>query len=160
MIFSKVVNPNYLLWAYPFLVYILVKRQSRVGLRLLVLATMIASIWPGLYLFVPAVLDRPAYIEEVMNYYNARTLLERSFQGYGEELILKILDISGYKFGPIFEFLYMNMNIIGVALILSYTSVLLYILIAEVGGFKNLSMVIHAIESVTRRLIRSFKVSL
>jgi len=153
IIFSKVVNPNYLLWAYPFLVCILVKKQSKLGLRLLVLATIIATIWPGIYLYVPAVLGRPAYIEEVMQYYNARLLLEKSFQGFGQHIMLKLLELSGYGLGPIFEFLYTNLNLIGALLIAFYASILLYILIVEIGNVRSIDDFISAIKDTRRKLL-------
>jgi len=153
IIFSKVVNPNYLLWAYPFLVCILVKKQSKLGLKLLVLATIIATIWPGIYLYVPAVLGRPAYIEEVMQYYNARLLLEKSFQGFGQHIMLKLLELSGYGLGPIFEFMYMNLNLIGALLIAFYVSILLYILTVEIGNIRNINDFIEALKNTRRKLL-------
>ncbi|RLG89423.1 MAG: hypothetical protein DRO15_00415 [Thermoprotei archaeon] len=153
IIFSKVVNPNYLLWAYPFLVCILVKKQSKLGLRLLVLATIIATIWPGIYLYVPAVLGKPAYIEEVMQYYNARILIEKSFQGLGEHIILKLLELSGHGFGPVFEFLYMNLNLIGALLIISYALMLFHILIVELGNMRSIKDIVNAIRNTRQKLL-------
>ncbi len=135
-IFNKVINPNYLLWSYPYIIYVLVKRRKKLGLNLLIVASIIAMLWPGLYLYVPAILNKPTYIEEEMRYYNARLLVERSFQGSGK-VFLQLLFIIGGFFKPILTVMYDNINILGVIMILTYFLSLMYIAVHEIGEVKD-----------------------
>ena len=150
-IFNKVINPNYLLWSYPYIIYVLVRRKKKLGLRLLVLASITAMLWPGLYLYVPAILDKPAYIEEEMRFYNARLLIEKSFQGSGK-MILQLLFIIGGYLKPLFVFIYDNMNILGVIMILTYFLSLIYIAVHEIGEVRSKSDLIRTLKQILNRL--------
>ncbi len=150
-IFNKVINPNYLLWSYPYIIYVLVRRKKRLGLRLLVLASITAMLWPGLYLYVPAILDKPAYIEEEMRYYNARLLVEKSFQGSGR-IILQLLFIIGGYLKPLFTLIYNNMNILGVLMILIYFFSLTYIAVHEIGEVKSKNDLMRVLKQMYNRV--------
>jgi len=88
-----------------------------------------------------------------MQYYNARILIEKSFQGLGEHIILKLLELSGHGFGPIFEFLYMNLNLIGALLIISYALMLFHILIVELGNMRSIKDIVNAIRNTRQKLL-------
>lgn len=150
-IFNKVINPNYLLWSYPYIIYVLVRRKKKWGLRLLVLASIIAMLWPGIYLYTPAILDKPTYIEEEMKYYNARLLVERSFQGSGR-ILLQLLFIIGGYLKPILTVIYNNMNILGVLMITIYFTSLMYIAIHEIGEIKSKEDIIRALKEMHNRI--------
>ncbi len=128
--FNKVVNPNYLLWAYPFAIYIAVKNKNLKSLKLIVIASIIAMSWPGLCFYTATILDKPVYIEEEMKYYNARILVEKSFQGYGR-ILLEVALMIGYAIKPLIQFTYDNLNYIGVILIVLYNLILLNIMFKD-----------------------------
>ncbi len=150
-IFNKVINPNYLLWSYPYIIYVLIRRRKKLGLRLLIIASITAMLWPGLYLYVPAILNKPAYIEEEMRYYNARILVEKSFQGSGK-IFLQLLFIIGGFLKPFFTLIYNNMNILGVIMILTYFLSLMYIAVHEIGGIHNINDIIEVLRQMYKRI--------
>ena len=150
-IFNKVINPNYLLWSYPYIIYVLIRRKKKLGLRLLVLASIMAMLWPGLYLYVPAILNKPAYIEEEMRYYNARLLVEKSFQGSGR-IFLQLLFIIGSYLKPFFTLIYNNMNILGASMILIYFSSLMYIAVHEIGEVRSKNDIMRILKQMHNRV--------
>lgn len=150
-VFNKVVNPNYLLWAYPYAIYVLLKNRDKRGLKLLIIASVIAMSWPGICFYTAAVLNKPVYIEEEMKYYDARILVEKSFQGYGRILLQLALTI-GHMVKPFIQFIYDNLNTVGVILISSYTSIMIYVLfynVYDIRGFNDLkSKVISGVKYI------------
>lgn len=159
-VFNKVVNPNYLLWAYPYAIYVLLKNRDKRGLKLLIIASVIAMSWPGICFYTAAVLNKPVYIEEEMKYYDARTLVEKSFQGYGR-IILQLALTIGYMIKPFIQFIYDNLNIIGVILISSYTGIMIYVLFYDVyyiRGFNDLkSKVMNGVKHIKSAVLVSIE---
>ncbi len=159
--FNKVVNPNYLLWAYPFAIYVAVKNNNLKSLKLIVVASIIAMSWPGLCFYAATVLDKPVYIEEEMKYYNARILVEKSFQGYGR-ILLDIALMIGYAIKPLIQFIYDNLNYIGVIFVVSYNSILLNVMFEDALGLRNSTDLIdlfkESLKTITK-FIRKYRIT-
>lgn len=150
-VFNKVVNPNYLLWAYPYAIYVLLKKNKIRSLKLLIIASIIAMSWPGICFYTAAVLDKAVYIEEEMRYYDARLLVEKSFQGYGKILLQLVLSI-GYELKPLIQIIYDNLNLVGVIMISSYVGIVLYILLVDIGGVKNIDDLVLKLGGLKHKL--------
>lgn len=128
IIFNKVQNPQYILWAYPFLTYSLGRMNSGGLKKALLLATVLGSlIYPLIYYLPPAVLNKPILIEEDMQLYNARDLLMRSFDGSAIIIVKAILQFFETCMKNMMIFLYNNFNILGAIVIGFYNSLLLTI---------------------------------
>lgn len=129
IVFNKVQNPQYILWAYPFITYILSKYSKNIFKYILLLATLTGSlIYPLLYYFPPAVLNKNIVIEEDMHPYSARNLLLMSFEGSAKFIVENVLAFFETYFYGVMEFFYINFNVFGALTIALHNALLIIIL--------------------------------
>ncbi len=126
LVLNKVVNPNYLLWAYPLVVHIaLSKRNSSRGTLITYnLGAALATLWGGLYMLIPALVNDVVVIEETGELLPARHLLYKSLDSPLNETIQGLIEL-GEKYYRYAKSLEAYTNLIGAALILLYTVVML-----------------------------------
>jgi len=129
IIFNKVQNPQYILWAYPFITYVLSRKEKNILKYVLLLATLTGSlIYPLLYYFPPAVLDKEIIIEEDMAPYNAKELLLMSFEGSAKFIVENTIAFFRTYFYELMEYLYTHFNILGAFTVLIHNILLIMIL--------------------------------
>jgi len=129
IIFNKVQNPQYILWAYPFIAYVLSRKEKNILKYVLLLATLMGSlIYPLLYYFPPAVLDKEIIIEEDMTPYNAKELLLMSFEGSAKFIVENTIAFFRTYFYDLMEYLYTHFNILGAFTVLIHNILLVTIL--------------------------------
>ncbi|OYT60193.1 MAG: hypothetical protein B6U75_02290 [Desulfurococcales archaeon ex4484_217_1] len=129
IIFNKVQNPQYILWAYPFITYTLSRKEKNIFKYVLLLATLTGSlIYPLLYYFPPAVLDEEIIIEEDMTPYNAKELLLMSFEGSAKFIVENIIAFFRVRFYELMEYLYTHFNILGALTVLVHNVLLIVLL--------------------------------
>ncbi len=129
IVFNKVQNPQYILWAYPFITYVLSRNSKNILKYILLLATLTGSlIYPLLYYFPPAVLNENIIIEEDMHPYSARNLLLMSFEGSAKFVVRNILAFFETYFYGIMEFFYINFNVFGALTVALHNALLIIIL--------------------------------
>ncbi|MEM4775469.1 MAG: hypothetical protein QW489_03815, partial [Sulfolobales archaeon] len=75
LVLNKVVNPNYLLWAYPLIVHLAFSYRFKLRGTLLTfnVAAALATLWGGLYMLIPALVNDVVVIEETGELLPART---------------------------------------------------------------------------------------
>ena len=119
--FNKVVNPSYTLWIYPLVVLLAFEYGINwIAMRYNILSVL-ACLWPAIYVAVPAMANEPMYVEEVHRYISARNLLLNSLSppiNKSMEKILRSIDM-----GPLHRYtitLYHQLDPLGVALISIY----------------------------------------
>ncbi len=121
--FNKVVNPSYTLWIYPLtLMLAFGYGMEWLALRYNVLSVL-ACIWPGLYVAIPALANKPMYVEEVQRYISARTLLLNSLSPPINKSVEKIL--HSIDSSPLHRYtvtLYHDLDVVGAALIAIYVT--------------------------------------
>ncbi len=131
IIFNKVQNPQYILWSYPFLVYVLNKLNNKKLKTLLLFATLLGSlVFPLIYYLPPAVLNKPILIEEDMELYSARELLIKSFEGSGKFIVEKVLELSEKHLAWINTLIYVNFNLLGAFTVSLYNTFLLVLFLS------------------------------
>ncbi len=119
---NKVVNPNYLMWVYPEIVMLAMAYGLTRAAKTYNIYCCIGTLWPAIYVAIPALVGAPMYIEEVSNYISARKLLLESLNppfNKTFETIFKVLDKSELHRYTLT--LYHHLYLVGTALILAYT---------------------------------------
>jgi len=126
LVLNKVVNPNYLLWAYPLAVHIALskKNSSRKTLITYNLGAALATLWGGLYMLIPALVNDVVVIEETGELLPARHILYKSLDTPLNETLQGLIEL-GEKYYRYAKSLETYTNLIGAALILFYTIVML-----------------------------------
>ncbi len=122
ILLNKVVNPGYIMWVYPFLVYWFDKLGSKKLKSMVLTCILIAITVISLRYYVWAELGRPIYIEEDMAWYDSKTFIEKSVSIYDE---LKDIDVDR----KILIWFYENYPLIGGISITMYNIVLLYFIV-------------------------------
>ena len=130
LLVNKVVNPGYIMWVYPFLIYWLNKLNNK-KLKMLVLASILIAITViSLRYYVCAELGKPIYIEEDMAWYDSKSFVEKSVSVYDE--LEENINIDQ----DLLRWFYENYPLIGALSITAYNISFLY-LIAKVWKRKN-----------------------
>jgi hypothetical protein len=126
LVFNKVVNPNYLLWAYPLVIHIAFSRKNcnRGIIITYNLGSALAALWGGLYMLIPALVNDVVVIEETGELLPARYLLYKSLDTPLNETLQELIKI-GEKYYEYAKSLETYTNIIGATLIILYTLVML-----------------------------------
>jgi len=140
LVLNKVVNPNYLLWAYPLVVHIAFSRKGcdRGAIITYNLGSALAALWGGLYMLIPALVNDVVVIEETGELLPARYLIYKSLDTPLNETLQELIRI-GEKYYEYVKSLENYTNIIGAALILLYTLVMLKFANDVIGGGRRAS---------------------
>lgn len=156
LLFSKVQNPNYILWVYPFLIYWMTLKGRMIFKVLLLVTVVLGTLgYPTLLYFPAAVLNRPVFIEEDAAWYNARNLLLNSFTSSVRVLVIKTIEWFNINARKQMVWLYTNFNIIGALTIALYNGLLftiLYLILKEYISWDR-------IESYIKKLMTTIKVN-
>jgi len=128
LVLNKVVNPNYLLWAYPLVIHIAFSKRSSSSVRRIIitynLGAALAALWGGLYMLIPALVNDVVVIEETGELLPARNILYKSLDTPLNETFQGIIEL-GEKYYKYAKSLEAYTNLIGAALILLYAAVML-----------------------------------
>lgn len=129
--FNKVVNPNYLLWAYPLVIHAAFNRglRYRRGLISYNIAAVLSTLWGGLYMLIPALVNGVVTIEETGELLPARELVYKSLDSPLNETIQGIINLGEryYKYAKMVE---SYTNVIGAVLITAYC-IVMFVLAAD-----------------------------
>lgn len=131
IVFNKVSNPQYLLWPYPFLVYLMGRgRILNPNFKTAVITSTIVALilYPFVMFFPAAAIDRTVYVEEDASWLPARLVLLYSFDGRAKLLISKILYFTEYFAWDVMSFIYNYSWAFSILLIIVYNTLLIYIL--------------------------------
>ena len=130
LLINKVVNPGYIMWVYPFLIYWLNKLNNK-KLKMFVLASILIVITViSLRYYACAELGKPIYIEEDMAWYDSKSFVEKSVSVYDE--LEENINIDQ----DLLRWFYENYPLVGALSITAYNISFLY-LIAKVWKRKN-----------------------
>jgi len=126
LVLNKVVNPNYLLWAYPLVIHMAFSRRGSARRTLVTynLGAALATLWGGLYMLIPALVNDVVVIEETGELLPARHLLYRSLDTPLNETIQGLIEL-GERYYRYVKSLETYTNLIGATLILLYAAVML-----------------------------------
>ncbi|MCX8184516.1 MAG: hypothetical protein RMI56_06550 [Sulfolobales archaeon] len=128
LIFNKVVNPNYLLWAYPLIIHLAYSREHKLKPRKTLItyniAAALAALWGGLYMMIPALVNDIVVIEETGEIIPARNIIYRSLDTPLNETITNLISLSE-KYYDYIKIVESYTNLLGASLIVTYSSVML-----------------------------------
>ncbi len=128
LVLNKVVNPNYLLWAYPLIIHLAfthgLKRRKTVVVYNA--AAALAALWSGLYMLIPALVNDVVVIEETGEILPARDLLYKSLDTPLNETLQGLISL-GEKYYSYAKLVESYTNVLGASLILVYALVMLYL---------------------------------
>jgi len=125
LVFNKVVNPNYLLWAYPLIVHLAFSYRLKLRSTLLTynVAAVLATLWGGLYMLIPALVNNVVVIEETGELLPARTFIYKSLDTPINETVQNLISL-GEKYYSYVKLVESYTNVIGAVLILAYNLVM------------------------------------
>ncbi|MEM4622009.1 MAG: hypothetical protein QW130_04995 [Sulfolobales archaeon] len=126
LVLNKVVNPNYLLWAYPLIVHLAFSYRLKLRSTLLTfnVAAALATLWGGLYMLIPALVNDVVVIEETGELLPARTYIYKSLDTPLNETVQNLISL-GEKYYSYVKLIESYTNVIGAGLILAYSLVML-----------------------------------
>lgn len=132
VVFNKIGNPQYILWFYPFLIYLSEKEGStkKYAVMFIVVLTLL---YPLLLLIPAATLDQPVLVEEDMKFYDAKSLVLNSFTGRFRIYINSVLELFRYYGGESMGYIYSEFPLVGSIIIILYNSVMLYFILSLIG---------------------------
>lgn len=125
LVLNKVVNPNYLLWAYPLIVHLAFSHKLKLRSALISynIAAVLASLWGGLYMLIPALVNDVVVIEETGELLPARNLIYKSLDTPLNETVRNLISL-GERYYDYVKLMETYTNILGAALILAYSLVM------------------------------------
>ncbi len=133
---NKVVNPNYLMWVYPEALILSFACSCRQLGKLYNVYAGVGTLWPALYVTIPALAGVPMYVEEARSYVSARHLLLESLSpplNKTFEKVFRLLDAS--KLHTYTLALYHNLYVVGSIMICAYAALGMYIILSLVRRF-------------------------
>lgn len=121
LVLNKVVNPNYLLWAYPLIVHLAFSRNLKLRGTLIVYnaAAALAALWGGLYMLIPALVNDVVVIEETGEILPARDFIYKSLDTPLNETIQNLINL-GENYYSYLKLLESYTNVLGAVLIFAY----------------------------------------
>lgn len=137
--FNKVVNPNYLLWAYPLVIHLALNQRFKLkGILVMYnIAAILATLWSGLYMLIPALVNNVVVIEETGELIPARELISKSLDSPLNETVQGLIKISE-KYYNYVKILETYTNMLGAIIISAYAFVMLYLTITLVRSYQNI----------------------
>lgn len=129
LVLNKVVNPNYLLWAYPLIVHLAFSRNLKLRGTLVAynIAAALAALWGGLYMLIPALVNDVVVIEETGEILPARDFIYKSLDTPLNETIQNLINL-GEKYYNHVKLIESYTNVLGAALIFAYGLVMLVLI--------------------------------
>ncbi|MCS7098889.1 MAG: hypothetical protein NZ925_00900, partial [Sulfolobales archaeon] len=125
---NKVVNPNYLLWAYPLIIHLTYSCKHALKPRRTLIkyniAAALAALWAGLYALIPALVNNVVVIEETGELIPARSMIYKSLDTPLNETITNLINLSE-KYLDYAKIVESYTNLLGAALVIAYSSVML-----------------------------------
>ncbi len=136
--FNKVVNPNYLLWAYPLVIYLALNQRFKFKGALVMynVAAILATLWSGLYMLIPALVNDVVVIEETGEFIPAREIIWKSLDSPLNETVQGLIRISE-EYHNYVKVLETHTNILGAIIISAYSFVMLYLAITLLRSCRN-----------------------
>lgn len=131
LVLNKVVNPNYLLWAYPLVIHLAFSRGLR-RTRIVVVynvAAVLAALWGGLYMLIPALVNDVVVIEETGEILPARDLLYKSLDTPLNETLAGLIGL-GEKYYNYAKLVESYTNVLGASLVFVYSLVMFYLVVS------------------------------
>ncbi len=130
LVLNKVVNPNYLLWAYPLIIHLAFSHgfKHRRAVVSYNIAAALAALWGGLYMLVPALVNDVVVIEETGEILPARDLLYKSLDTPLNETLQRLISLSEKYYGYA-KLVESYTNVLGAFLVLAYSLVMLYLVV-------------------------------
>lgn len=136
--FNKVVNPNYLLWAYPLVIHLAFSRRFKLRGVLVMynVAAILATLWSGLYMLIPALVNDVVVIEETGELIPAREIIWKSLDSPLNETVRGLVKIGEeyYNYVKIVE---TYTNVLGAIIISAYSFVMLYLAVTLIRLYTN-----------------------
>ncbi|MEM1651296.1 MAG: hypothetical protein QW780_02900 [Sulfolobales archaeon] len=138
LVLNKVVNPNYLLWAYPLIVHLAFSYRFKLRGTLLTfnVAAALATLWGGLYMLIPALVNDVVVIEETGELLPARTYIYKSLDTPLNETVQSLISL-GERYYSYVKLVESYTNVIGAALILAYSLVMLVLIIKLINAARG-----------------------
>lgn len=125
-VFNKIGNLNYIVWAWPFLLYGVQSRD--ISPRAITIGILTTSIYP-LVVYIPAaILDKPILIMQRLEWMNARKLLLGGFNGIARPGISALLARANATLGNEFAWIYSHRFQILIILIAVHSMVFWFLL--------------------------------
>lgn len=129
LVLNKVVNPNYLLWAYPLIIHLAFSRNLKLRGTLVAynIAAALAALWGGLYMLIPALVNDVVVIEETGEILPARDFIYKSLDTPLNETMQNLINL-GEKYYSYVRLIESYTNVLGAALIFAYGLVMLVLI--------------------------------